>query len=268
MFGYIRPAMGGLTEEQKNIFQGYYCGLCKSIRNRFNQKARLTLSFDCTFLAMVLDSIDSEENLLTDERCIKKRQVIYNQIMDQCADVNILLAYYNILDDEKDEKSIKAKSAKALLFSSYEKARSSHLFLDTLIEEYMQKIWDKEREKCDDDDVMGDLFGQLLAGIVDMMTDNEDVVQLFYHLGRYIYLLDAVDDFDKDIKSGEYNVFVQRYGQCEDILEKVQFNLECSLSKIDEQYRKLNILKNKEVLDNIIYIGIIQYFVTREEVKA
>ena len=111
MFGYILPEKPELKIKEYEIFKGYYCGICKSIGDRYGQISRLTLNYDCTFLALLLASINNEDVLLRRERCIahplKKRIVArQSEIIDYASDMNLILAYYNLKDDWIDQRSI------------------------------------------------------------------------------------------------------------------------------------------------------------------
>ncbi|MBR2870230.1 MAG: hypothetical protein IKB98_02465, partial [Clostridia bacterium] len=68
-----------------------------------------------------------------------------------------------------------------------------------------------------------DPFGQMIAQIVKEIVGDvysEDLYLLSYNLGKWIYLIDALDDFDKDIKKQNYNVFVNSF---KDVKTKEEF---------------------------------------------
>lgn len=265
MFGYVRPDFEHLSGEDKQIFQSHYCGLCKAIQRRYGGFARMTLSFDLTFLALLLGSLEPREAETGRAFCAKKRTIMLGETMDACADINVLLAYYNAWDAQKDDPSIQRRGARALLQSSYHQAKQRHLFLDTHLEEHMQRLWRMEQEGCSEPDLVSHSFGELLRGIVQTLCDHPDAIEMGYHLGRYIYLLDAVDDYERDMKKGHYNVYHQQYGRVDNLLERAGFGLECHLSQMVEHYEKLDIKRNKALLDNIVFRGLIQYFLLERE---
>lgn len=268
MFGYVRPCVDKLSKEDKRIFQSYYCGICKSMAARYGQITRFALSYDCAFLALLADSLCEKENHIYTKSCalVRRKPVQSSLLIDRCADVNLLLTGYKLADDQLDTG--KTPAAARLLNRAFAKAKDAQPFLDAHISEYLDKLWAKERQKCDQPDEMSDCFGCLLAGIMDLLVEDEHATKLAYHLGRYVYLLDAVDDYPKDRSEGNYNVFFLRYGSQKNILPKAEFVLSCALTKLDEQYRQLNLFKNRSMIDHIIYVGLIQYFLQEKKEDA
>ncbi|MBQ9625411.1 MAG: hypothetical protein IJR47_04805, partial [Clostridia bacterium] len=158
MFGFVRPAERELTAEQLNTFKSYYCGVCKSIEKNYSRAATATLTYDCAFLAMLLDSVATEAAPSKKIRCgIKERTAAYNEIIDYCAAINVLLAYHKLEDDIKDSKSKKAKLAKAVLKGAYEKARLGNERIDGLIISNLDYLSILEEENCDEPEMVADV---------------------------------------------------------------------------------------------------------------
>ena len=70
MFGYVTVCKNALSEQGLKTFKAYYCGLCKAIGKRCSQSARLGLSYDITFLAIVLSSVCKKEISMKDKKCV------------------------------------------------------------------------------------------------------------------------------------------------------------------------------------------------------
>lgn len=260
MFGFVRPYEDKLSEEQKRIFKSYYCGVCKSMEYRYTHAARFTLTYDCAFLAMFLASVTGTNPKTKDALCVlRKRDIATGEIIDYCADMNIILAYYKLEDDVNDNNSKKARLAMAALKKAFEKARIANGDAEKLIKSNLEYLYLLEKEKCQEPERVADAFGRLLEGIVGYgCSMNAAAMGVGYNLGKYIYLLDAYVDYKKDIKDGSYNVFYLQYGEVEDLKERITFLMEATLSEMARFYNQIQIKDNKEMLDNILYLGIIQ----------
>lgn len=260
MFGYVRPIRDKLEESDKVIFDGYYCGVCKSIARRYTSLGRMTLSYDCTFLALLISAVMGEDGAPIDFRCVgRKRKLVESQIIDYCADINLLLTYYKLMDDVNDDNSIKAKAAVNFLKKAYTKAKDQNQIVDKAICANLDYLYGLEKDKCDNPDFVADAFGRLLEAVGGYGSNsNKGVMAVCYNLGKYIYLIDAFVDYEDDIKSGSYNVFYEKYGKVSGLKEKVSFLFECVLSELVKQYKTLKININVEIINNILYLGIIQ----------
>lgn len=260
MFGFVRPCEDKLSKQEKEIFRSYYCGVCKSIAERYTHMARFTLTYDCTFLAMFLTAVKESRAETKNTMCVlRRRNVAISHIVDYCADVNLMLAYYKLDDDVNDDNSIKAKMARVIFKRAFNKAKKKNPKIDMLIKSNLEYLYLLEKDKCNEPDLAADAFGRLLEGIAGMGCDmDKNAMGVCYNLGKYIYLLDAYFDYEKDVKSGSYNVFYCKYGSEENLIEKISFLLECTLSEMVKHYKKIEIKMNKEILDNILYLGIIE----------
>ena len=264
MFGYIRPLECELKVREQAEYRGTYCGLCKSIGRRYGQIERLTLSYDCAFLALVLA-------VLTDGAAFKpgncgprvyrgKRPIAEpSAILNYAADVNILLAWYQAADDVRDEKSAKSAAARLALARAYHKAAKTYPALDREIAACMASLGKIEAEKIASTDEPSDTFGKLLAVVIlnaPMVPDSERKAAewMFYNLGKWIYLIDAWDDREKDQKSGNYNPFLlANMGT-----EHAEFLLNITRVEAQKGYDLLTLNKPSGLLDNIMQLGLYQ----------
>lgn len=261
MFGYITICKDELKIKEYNRYRAYYCGVCKTIGKSYNQLMRLGLSYDLTFLALLMDSMVSDKCEVVTGRCLKhigsKRLFVQNsKALLYCADLNVLLMGCKLVDDIKDGFSPKAM----LLYLAYalpmHKAKKRQPYLAQRIKKHLHELSRVEKSKTDNMDEAAHHFAQLLE---DIFAGNDEFRRLGYNLGRYIYIIDALDDYKKDLKSGNYNPLVQRFG--DDFLSATEFaeqSLMFTLSQAAAEYEKLEILNNKAILDNIIYLGLKQ----------
>ncbi len=264
MFGYIRPLECELKVREQAEYRGAYCGLCKSIGTRYGQIERLTLSYDCTFLALVLAAVTGGMRFSPGNcapRVYRGRRPIAqpSPILDYAADVNVLLAWYQAADDTADERSAKAFASRLALRSAYRRAAKAHAELDQAILESMARLHQVETERIASTDEPSDAFGRILSAVIlnaPMLPISERAAAewMFYNLGKWIYLLDAWDDRERDKKSGNYNSFVlsqMPVGQAE-------FLLNITLAEAEKAYDLLTQQTPSGLLDNIMRLGLTQ----------
>ncbi len=263
MFGYVNAYKDLLRVCDYNVFRGYYCGLCKQLGKSFNQLTRFGLSYDMTFLAILISSLDEGKVNLKTENCIahpiSKRPVIRedNGII-YSTDMSVILTYMKLKDDWHDEKSVKSFARLAYFFSMKKTAKKYPVQFEC-IKQNLKKLSVLEKEKCNNIDMVADCFGKLLEVIFDVEGNNKALAWLGYHIGRFIYITDAYNDIEKDLKNKSYNPFVIMYGdklKKDDFKQSVVDSLTFTLSEISNAYNVLDIKKNKELLDNIIYLGL------------
>ena len=270
MFGYISPNNRELKLREYDTYKAYYCGLCKTIGKRYNVLLKNALSNDCTFLALLLSSLLEQKDEADSIRCIAhptKKQLILkeNEYLEYAADINVLLTYYKLKDNAEDEDSLPSKIGAAGIKSSAEKAKKYRPQAAKCIEESLEKLKKLENEKCEDIDSVSDVFANMMEGIAISAPNVEPYEKqlkwLFYNIGKYIYILDAVDDLIKDEQKNSYNVFLIKYKDKKaaqiavEIKEQVKYNLAMSLSEASKAYELLPVKKNEGILKNIIYDG-------------
>jgi hypothetical protein len=277
MFGYILPEKPELKIKEYEIFKGYYCGICKSIGDRYGQIPRLTLNYDCTFLALLLASIKNEDAVFKRERCVvhplKKQHVARkSEIIDYASDINLILAYYNLMDDWIDQRSIVSGAGTLFLSTVKRKLQDKYPKKCVIIEEQLKCLQNLEREKCSFIDMAAEPFAKLMEEVTayEPYCEDKDLEKILrwmgYNLGKWIYILDAYDDIEEDIKRGIYNPIIYQFeykgqeitefkGQ---IKERIRFILLHTLSEVSKAYELLNINNNAGILENIIYFGMLR----------
>ncbi|MBQ7737159.1 MAG: hypothetical protein IJT62_04925 [Oscillospiraceae bacterium] len=212
MYGYVRPLKSELRVREYELFQAAYCGLCEALRERYGAASRFVVNYDLTFLAMVL--ADGGETQL--RRCpahpLKERPcVCRNPSFDDAADYSVILAYWKLMDAARDESAGKAaasKAAAAAVRPAWRKASERKPYLAAQTEALLKELDGLEQEKCSSLDRTADCFARILQAAAETTEDKSAKrvqQELLYHVGRTVYILDAVDDLRSDAARDRYN---------------------------------------------------------------
>jgi len=274
MFGYIMPDKAELKIKDYELFRGYYCGLCKSMGRSFGILSRFALNYDSVFLGLLLSSVHNEEPILKKESCIanpgKRKWIVKNsRSIDFAADINVLLTYYKLGDNIRDEGGWLPKAAQLVFHRGYKNAASRNKRLDGVIADSISSQMVLEKNKCCSMDEAAEPFADMMKQIIaaGYMGEDQSVRRILewigYNLGKWIYIIDAFDDIERDIKSGSYNPLLMQYKyEGQDIKafkaaisEETRINL---LQALSQSTGSLELLrpKNKSIIDNIAYEGL------------
>lgn len=227
MFGYVRPSAARLTEEDRERFGAAYCGLCRVLGQRYGQAARFILNYDFTFLAILLWPNAPGDAVLW-RRCIAHplgRRGYYpgNGALELAADESVILAWWQAQDALSDPGGgkLKYRAASLALEGAYRRARELRPEFDRATREKLERLRALEEEGCPSLDRPADAFALLLAAAAAEVEDpvkRRVLEQLLYHLGRWIYLVDAADDLARDAAGGSYNPIRCRFGLTDGVL--------------------------------------------------
>lgn len=212
--------MQRLTQAEQDRFSAAYCGLCHTLQRRYGLAARMILNYDLTFLAILLDEGDSCGDCA--KRCLvhplRKRPCSgASAALDTAADYSVILTWWQLRDGVADHGfwgGLKYRGASWLLRGAYRKARAAQPSFDERTRCHLEELAVLEKEECPSIDRPADTFARLLTGAAEAVDDpvrRRVLQQMFYHLGRWIYLTDAADDLKKDLKSGSYNPLALRF---------------------------------------------------------
>ena len=260
MFGFVMADVRELMPEQKERYSAVYCGICRQIRERSGQLARLGLSYDMAFLALLLMSLYEPEEESGDRACglhpIKPRKWTDSEYIRYAADMNVALAYYNAVDDYQDDGKYSAKLASAVLKKCCPAIEAQYPRQCKAIEECIARLSRLEKDGCANPDepagCFGTLMGELLVYREDLWADT--LRQMGMALGRYIYLADAAIDYRRDKRRGSYNPFLAM-GMEEDWQRWEQY-LVLAMGRCTEHFERLPLVQDKKILDNILYSGV------------
>ena len=272
MFGYVQPLTPELKVKELEAFKGYYCGLCKTIKENYTNAARFMLSYDCAVLMLLLSSMSEQVPTVMQESCaanpLKKKTIVRSAQGEYAAAINVMLGYGKVKDTVRDDKKLYARVLMGVYKRVNKKASAQYGALADEFALRMDNLHKLEQAKSDNIDAVSGEFAQLLAAVFslapfDFIDENakKTMWHFGYNLGRWIYIADAVDDILKDEKAGNYNVYLQReYTDIEahrkQIVEEAKFNMHYSLSEACKAYELLDIKRDKELMDNIMYLGL------------
>lgn len=260
MFGYVNANWKELTKDQQDRYGAVYCGICRQIRVQSSNLARLSLSYDMAFLSLLLMSLYEPEEEGGPNACmlhpIKKRPWVDNEFIRYGADMNVALAYYNCLDDWQDDGKHTAKLMADLLGKHYPEIEARYPRQCRAIGECIAQLSALEKENCESPDEVANCFGMLMAELLAYREDMwaPTLRQMGMALGRFIYLLDAAVDYDKDKRKGKYNPYIAMGSDKN--WDRWEEYLVLAMAKCTDAFERLPLVQDKAVLDNILYSGV------------
>ncbi len=263
MFGYININQKELSDESKKAYQSYYCGLCRKLKSNCGTKGQMLLNYDMTFLIVLLTGLYELENEEVEFTCplhpTKKRTAWWNEATDYAADMNVILAYYNMLDDWKDEKSYTKRAFAKMLDKDYQRIMEKYPRQVTAIEQFMEKQAQAERENEKNLDIVAGLTGEMTGEIFAWKKDvwEEELKTLGFYLGKFIYIMDAYEDVDEDIKKKSYNPLILAADKDDENFDTFcKLLLTSMMSECAKSFERLPILLHADLLRNVLYSGV------------
>ena len=271
MFGYVTGNWKEFNKDQQARYGAVYCGICRRLQAQSGGVSRLGLSYDMAFLSLLLMSLYEPEETSGKDPCllhpVKRRAWVDNEYIRYSADMNGILAYYNCLDDWQDDKKLSAK----LMAQTYEKSLADieqrYPRQAAAIRECLEELSRLEKENCRNPDEPAGAFGRLMA---EVLTYREDMWapslrKMGNALGRFIYLMDAVMDYDRDKRKGKYNPFLAMGGPKDPA--RWEEYLVLTMGSATTEFEKLPLVQDKALLDNILYSGVWVTYREREKGK-
>lgn len=260
MFGLVAACPGELTPEEKSRYLSYYCGICRAIRGQCSQLCRLALSYDMVFLALVLSSLYEPEESQGEHACLlhplSKRSWVQNAAISYAADMNIALAYYSADDHWRDDHSLPALGERKLLRPYWEEIQRRYPRQCRVIGEQLGLLSKLEQEKSENPDLAANCFGELMAELFLWRQDRWEPVlrAMGHHLGRFVYLADAVIDLKRDRRSGSYNPLLLL--SPDRPASAWEPDLVLAMSDCVSFYERLPLVQDKALMDKILYSGV------------
>ena len=267
MFGYIRVYKPDLKISEYETYKSIYCGLCQQLGREYTPLARMTLSFDFTFLAALNMALAEDKPVYTKRKCpanpLKKCIMAdLREIQSHCCDCAVLMLWYKLEDDLKDHGTASRLRAAALYPAArlaYRKAAQRRPELDQLIGNNMRLQAETEAACTASVDLASEPTAQVLSGL--FSTLSEDPVQkrvlerLGYLLGRYVYLCDALDDLEDDREKGNYNPFLADQSAGPKQIETAIGTLYLTIAEAAKTFELLELKRFEPILANILYLG-------------
>lgn len=271
MFGYVEIDKPNILVKDFTLYRSFYCGLCKSIGRNYKEAARLFTNYDVTFLTVFVYALTDTSIEIENKGCIlnpmKKKPIVKKHaLLDRMADVAVLLAAYKLSDDVNDSKSLAKKSVKAIFKKDIAKAKKREKKIAEIIEKGVNRLEALEKNNCDSVDKAADPFATMLSMICSELVGaklNRHADGLMYNIGRFVYIIDAIDDTFKDKESGNYNPFLAANYECADqisFLEKnltdLRFLLYSTIKEIKMNYEGIGLNKYEGIITNILWYGL------------
>lgn len=318
MFGYVVVNKPELKFREFDVYRAYYCGLCHSLSKRHGLSGQLTLSYDMTFLVILLSSLYEPEHNVTSKRCVvhplRRQNIISSEFTDYVADMNVILSYFKCLDDWHDDRSVLKLAYSKLLKkgsigknlnnvhatsdstddgsvaatqssavndgsvtatqpnsdsnnqNSYFTDDSGHLHISPdysyknkieAISSLLDELGTREKMNETNVDVVAGLFGRIMQILFVPFDDiyAKGLGRMGFYLGKFIYIMDAFDDVEEDVKKGRYNVFSNCYTD-PDFETHVKDMLTMMMAECSDAFEMLPAVDNADILRNILYSGV------------
>lgn len=304
MFGYVTICEPELKMKDWRKYRAYYCGLCKTLRERHGHIGQMTLSYDMTFAVILLTSLYESEPNVSEHRCkthpIKKQKMLQNEITEYCADMNVLLSYYHMKDNWEDEKKISGLAGAATLKRKAEKIAQRYPRQSRVILQELKNLAAYEAADSQNIDEPAGCFGRLMAELFVYREDawEKTLREIGFFLGKFIYIMDAYEDLKKDMQEGCYNplrrLYEENHGKTSadesmvaenknkagleehdsvsrvsDAYETLCYEMLCMMiAEASAAFEKLPCLWDEDILRNILYAGVWSKFQKLQDKKS
>ena len=277
MFGYVLVNKPELKIKEFDLYRSYYCGICHALKESYGFTGRMTLNYDMTFLALLLSDLYDKEDCDYEARCLahpyQKHPEKRNEFSSYCADMCIFLSYFKGLDDWKDEHTFRGWLLKTSLKRKAAKVRTRYPEKTAQIEKQLDMLSIIEASGNAPVESAAKAFGDIMGTIFVYEDDiwKDDMYRVGFYLGKYIYLLDAYEDVEKDIAKGSYNPLREMYetqkaeGNMEAFDDQVLELLMLMIGECTDAFERLPLIENAEIMRNILYSGVwVRYSTTKE----
>ena len=262
MFGYIVTNPEALSEGRQQRFKAMYCGLCRTLRKRHGLLTSTTLSYDLTFLAVLLNALYEPGEVTGRERCIanpaKQHDYVITPVMDYVADMNIALAYHKCLDDWRDDKNPLSAGEAALLRRAYRNVAKAYPGRCAAIEAWLKQIHEWERDNVLEIDLPVNATGRMLSEL--FVWPEQDVFSgelrsIGDGMGRFVYFMDAYDDLPRDARRGCYNPLKPLWDRA-DYEQLCKTAMMAMLADAADAFERLPVLLDADIIRNVLYSGV------------
>lgn len=273
MFGYIKPNIPELKVKDNELYKATYCGLCRTMGKCTGCASKFTLSYDFAFFALVRMALEKTKAQVKMRRCMvhpfKKRPIMeMNSVLEYSAKSSVILTRLKLKDNVNDSHGISRLKAKivGLVSIFFKKTDKSLLPLEEKIKECIDSLTTLEKENCDSIDKVADTFARLLGSVASFGLDGENGIlgyEIGYHLGKWIYVIDACDDLARDVKTGSYNVLRLTFGEELKASDKKMLEgaMYLELNKMAKAVELIDFSKHRDVeaiIKNIIFDGLVK----------
>ena len=261
MFGYVNVNQEELKLKDFKRYRGFYCGLCRELKTHYGRTGQITLSYDLTFTAILLTSLFEEPLKEEDRPCLahafKKQHMLINRYTDYLADMSILMAWYKADDNYRDDHDLKSAAFGKALKKKAMRAAEKWPVQNAAMKEHIEALTQDERAEIYDLDRTAGHTGAIMAEILNCEENDwsPELRTLGFFLGKFVYLMDAYEDIEKDLKKGSYNPWKPYWGQA-DFEERAESILTMMMAECSRAFERLPVIEDVEILRNILYCGV------------
>lgn len=249
-------------------YHSAYCALCRTLKHEYGAKARFLVNYDMTFLYFLLHA-GKRENVDTCH-CparlgCKKPCIVENDTLRYVADLSVLLGCWKLRDAARDGRfRLDARLALLLYRRSYRRATECLPQIERILTAQMEKLNALERAHCASIDQSADAFAALLRAFADPIADEAGrraAQMLLYHVGRFLYLVDALEDLPRDARKGTYNPLICRFAATDGVLSgddraALTDSIEASISLAASALELLEQAGKDPIVRNTVYLGL------------
>lgn len=273
MFGYVKPQIPELKVKEYELYKSAYCGLCRTMGKKTGCVSKMTLNYDFVFLVLLRKVAEKRTGEIKMRRCIahplKRRPMLeIDDSLVYCARASVMLTKLKLKDNVNDSHGFKRLLARmvALVSIFFKKTDKSLRELEDKLRGYIEQLSSLEKQNTDSIDTVADVFGKLLSSVASYNLDSNEATmsaKIGYHLGKWIYIIDAIDDFADDIKTGSFNPIVNAFGgEIGDFGKNIlRTGLMLELDELSMALESLDFSHHRDVegvLKNIIYQGMVK----------
>ncbi|HIS94362.1 MAG TPA: hypothetical protein IAC19_01165 [Candidatus Ventricola gallistercoris] len=261
MLGVMTVRKEELKFREFDRYRSFYCGLCRSIGQRCGKACRMALSFEMTFLSMLLTSLYEPQTSSEWRRCafhpVHRRLMLGNEAIDYCADLSALISYYDLRDGWEDERRIDRLAQSALLQKSAIRAGQALPRQREAVERYVASLHEVERRNDQNLDAAANLTGELMGELCVMKQDvyERDLREMGFYIGKFIYLCDCYEDIERDMRKGSYNPLIARR-ESPDFAKTCEQMLGDMMARAAQAFERLPLIEDAAIMRNILYSGI------------
>lgn len=261
MFGYVTICEPELKVKDLRKYRAYYCGLCRTLKEKYGNLGQMTLTYDMTFAVILLNSLYECSMEESAHRCkvhpVKKQAMLQNEITEYAADMNVLLSYYHLKDNWDDERKISGLLGTQVLHRKAKKIAQQYPRQSKAIRRELKALAEYEAEDCQNIDLPAGCFGRLMEELFLYKIDmwEETLRKVGFFLGKFIYIMDAYEDLEKDKKEGCYNP-LKEFSMKPDYEERCGQMLCMMIAESSAAFEKLPCLQDVDILRNILYAGV------------
>lgn len=273
MFGYVTANELELKVKEFKKYKAYYCGLCQCLQKKYGFAGQMTLTYDMTFMILLLTSLYESETRKNTFRCmmhpVKKTEILQNEITEYAADMNLILAYYHLKDDWEDEKKFFALTGIAFLKRKVEMAVRQYPRQAEAIQRELKRLSEFEKKESSNPDEPAGCFGRLMEEVFVYKEDcwEEPLRKMGFYLGKFIYIMDAYEDLPEDMEKENYNS-LRKMSESECYEEKCKEIFCMMMGECAAAFEKLPCVLEVDILRNILYDGVWKKYQKLQEKKS